>query len=162
MNMIWNLGPGHESWPQNMKIIRAEYVNNGKVQYHIIFIFIQYLFHIILTCWDPGPGPRLGPRSSKCETNMKIIWNIYTNHVSLLFLMIFRFVSYYFHILFTCWGSGPRWERHFSYYFHIPGHILSYELHIIGIPHFPVFPYGQSLQQFDSRSRSPLQVIMEG
>ena len=44
------------------------------------------------------------------------------------FLIIFTFYSYYFHIVITFWGSGPRSGPQKLYFCYIPGHIF---VHII-------------------------------
>ena len=46
----------------NMKIIWKRYENNVISQFHIIFTFYSYYFHIFITFW--GSGPRSGPQKS--------------------------------------------------------------------------------------------------
>ena len=57
-------GPGFRApkCENNMKIIWKKYENNVISQFHIIFTFYSYYFHIFITFW--GSGPRSGPQKS--------------------------------------------------------------------------------------------------
>ena len=78
-------------------------------------LFIQFLH---FGAQDPGPGSEaaaglararpaaaLGHRPGPGPQNVKIIWKKYEHNVIWHFHMVFIFISYYFHIIFTVWGA---------------------------------------------------------
>ena len=80
---------------------------------HMIFILFSHF-----GARNPGPGP--GPRPQ----HVKFIWKTYENNVIANFHIIFAFISYYFHICVTFWGSGPGSGHQKSYLCHILGHMI--------------------------------------
>ena len=58
------------------------------------------------------------------RNHVKIIWSRYVNNVIWHFHMIFIFILYNCHMIFTLWVWGPRSGPQTSYCFHIPGDII--------------------------------------
>ena len=139
---VWGTDLGRV--PLNVKIISTWYEINMKITWKCNITYFLHSFHIIVILFprDLGLGPkatvgrararplpplwalRLGPSFQRYKTNMEIIANRYENNVIWDCHMIYRFVWYYFHIVFTYWGWGPIFRLQTSYCFHIPVHII--------------------------------------
>ena len=88
MKIIWKAYDG--KYENNIKQMWKSCKYAISHYFHIYFIFISHVFHIL------GPGAR----APKYETHLKYIWNKYANNVILHICTIFTCISYYFHIIF--------------------------------------------------------------